>query len=94
MLQLCDDGPPGVLSMWCMLEPAAEQTQYLQVLQQASTFPGCSAPFGVIFVVCKCQHSLLSEAPERNLMDLRLKPARSVHIVIDDNIDRRPCCHH
>ncbi len=28
MPQLCDDGPPGVLSMWCVLEPAAKQPQY------------------------------------------------------------------
>ncbi len=31
------------------------------MLHQASTFPGCSAPFGVTFVVCQCQHSLMSD---------------------------------
>ncbi len=28
MPQIFDDGPPGVLSMWCLFEPAAKQPQY------------------------------------------------------------------
>ncbi len=33
----------------------------LHVLPQDNTFPGCTAPFGVTCVACRCQDSLLSD---------------------------------
>ncbi len=57
----------------------------LHVLHQDSTFPGCTASFGVTCVACRCQDSLLSDIHFGRHLVMAAWPA--INVVVNNYVN-------